>query len=114
MYIESVCNFYDFCKVLLLKSLWSADEFHFAYKELSGAGVIIAKVESVENTDPWAKAGVMIRDTLESDSANVALLVSDELDVRVHRSIEELHCLHPYKRPPRPVSRCPRRPLRKV
>jgi hypothetical protein len=63
--------------------IWSmADEFHFAYKELSGAGVIIAKVESVENMDPWAKAGVMIRDTLEPDSANVALLVTPENGVR--------------------------------
>ncbi|MHC4752662.1 MAG: sugar-binding protein [Planctomycetota bacterium] len=38
------------------------DEFHFAYKPLNGAGSIIARVDSVEDTDPWAKAGVMIRD----------------------------------------------------
>jgi len=36
----------------------------------------------VENTDPWAKAGVMIRDTLEADSRNVALLVTPENGVR--------------------------------
>jgi len=37
--------------------IWNtSDEFHFAYKELSGAGAIIARVESVGNTDPWAKA----------------------------------------------------------
>jgi hypothetical protein len=63
--------------------IWgNSDEFHFAYKELSGAGAIIAKVESVENTDPWAKAGVMIRDTLEPDSRNIALLVTPENGVR--------------------------------
>ena len=63
--------------------IWDeADEFHFAYKELSGAGAIIAKVESLENTDPWAKAGVMIRDTLEPDSANVAVFVTPENGVR--------------------------------
>jgi hypothetical protein len=68
--------------------IWDrADEFHFAYKELSGTGAIIAKVESVENTDPWAKAGVMIRDTLESDSANVAVLVTPENGVRFQRRI---------------------------
>jgi len=68
--------------------IWSkADEFHFAYKELSGAGAIIAKVESVENTDPWAKAGVMVRDTLESDSVNAAVLITPENGVRFqHRS----------------------------
>jgi hypothetical protein len=50
--------------------IWgSSDEFHFAWQELSGAVEIIAKVESVENTHPWAKAGIMIRDTLDPDSA---------------------------------------------
>jgi hypothetical protein len=47
-----------------------ADEFHFAYKMLTGAGSIIAKVESLENTNGWAKAGVMIRESLNSDSAH--------------------------------------------
>ena len=63
--------------------IWdAADEFHFAYKELSGAGTIIAKVESVENTDPFAKAGVMIRDTLEPGSRNAALFITPENGVR--------------------------------
>ena len=49
--------------------IWNqADEFHFAYKELTGAGSIVAKVESITNTHSWAKAGVMIRGTLEPDS----------------------------------------------
>ncbi len=49
--------------------IWDpSDEFHFAYKTLSGVGSIVAKVESVQNTDGWAKAGVMIRETLEPDS----------------------------------------------
>ena len=47
-----------------------ADEFHFAYKMLSGPGSIVAKVESVDNTNVWAKAGVMIRETLDPDSAH--------------------------------------------
>jgi hypothetical protein len=62
--------------------IWgTADEFHFAYKEFSGAGSIIAKVESVENTSPRAKAGVMIRDTLDPDSANVLLAITPEKGV---------------------------------
>jgi hypothetical protein len=44
------------------------DEFHFAYKTLTGAGSIVAKVESVQNTNGWAKAGVMIRETLDGGS----------------------------------------------
>jgi hypothetical protein len=49
--------------------IWgSADEFRYAYKQLSGAGSIVAQVLSVQNTDPWAKAGVMIRETLDPGS----------------------------------------------
>jgi len=46
----------------------SSDEFHFAYKSLSGRGSIQAKVEGVSSTNGWAKAGVMIRETLAPDS----------------------------------------------
>ena len=57
--------------------IWdNSDQFHFAYKELTGAGTIIAKVESVENTHEWAKAGVMIRDTLEPDSRHAMVAIS--------------------------------------
>jgi len=44
------------------------DEFHFAYKTLTGAGSIVARIQSVQNTDGWAKAGVMIRETLDGGS----------------------------------------------
>ena len=42
---------------------WS-DQFHFVFKTLNGPGSIVAKVESIENTHEWAKAGVMIREGL--------------------------------------------------
>ncbi len=49
--------------------IWNtSDEFHFAYKTLSGPGTIVARVDSLEETHPWAKAGVMIRETLDADS----------------------------------------------
>jgi hypothetical protein len=53
-----------------------ADEFHFAYKMMSGPGSIIAKVLSVSDTDPWAKAGVMIRETLEPSSKHALACVT--------------------------------------
>ena len=57
--------------------IWNqADEFHFAYKMLTGAGSIIAKVESITNTHPWAKAGVMIRSSLEPDSKYAFMCVT--------------------------------------
>jgi hypothetical protein len=52
------------------------DEFHFAYKPLTGAGSIIARVDSVEKTNEWAKAGVMIRDTLDPNSAHAMMVVT--------------------------------------
>jgi hypothetical protein len=57
--------------------IWDmADEFRYAFKQLSGAGSIVAKVESVENTDGWAKAGVMIRETLEPGSKHAFVCVT--------------------------------------
>jgi hypothetical protein len=53
-----------------------ADEFHYAFKTLSGAGSIIAKVESVENANSWSKAGVMIRDTLDAGSKFAAVYIT--------------------------------------
>ena len=47
--------------------IWeTADAFHFARRSLDGDGSIVARVVSVQYTDPWAKAGVMLR---ENDSA---------------------------------------------
>jgi hypothetical protein len=53
-----------------------ADEFHFAYKMLNGAGSLIAKVVSVEETDVWAKAGVMIRESLNPDSSHAMMVIT--------------------------------------
>jgi len=63
----------------------TADEFHFAYKQLSGPGSIIAKVENVQNTNAWAKAGVMIRDTLEADSTHAMVVVTPAQGVAFER-----------------------------
>lgn len=57
--------------------IWSgADEFHFKFKQLSGNCSIIAKVVSVSNSDPWAQAGVMIRESLASNSKHAFMAVS--------------------------------------
>ena len=63
--------------------IWgTADGFHFAFKQVSGASTIIAKVDSLSDTHEWSKAGVMIRDTLDPDSANSAVLITPEHGVR--------------------------------
>ena len=69
--------------------IWDqSDEFHFAYKTLAGAGSIVAKVESVGDTDDWAKAGVMIRETLDADSRHAMMIVSYASGVSFQRRIE--------------------------
>jgi hypothetical protein len=59
------------------------DEFHYAYKEITGdAGplvTIIAKVESVSNTNSWAKAGVMIRQSLDPNSKNGFMCITPDM-----------------------------------
>ena len=54
----------------------TSDEFHYAYKILTGVGSMVAKVESIDNTNDWAKAGVMIRETLDPDSAHAMAFVT--------------------------------------
>lgn len=44
--------------------IWgTSDEFHFLHTNQTGEVEIIARVKSVENTNAWAKAGVMIRES---------------------------------------------------
>ncbi len=56
----------------------ASDEFRYAYKRLSGAGSIVAQVLNVENTNEWAKAGVMIRRTLDPSSPFAAVYITPE------------------------------------
>ena len=57
--------------------IWgTADQFRFVYKSLSGDGSIIVRVDSVANTNAWAKAGPMIRETLDAGSKNAYIAVT--------------------------------------
>ena len=56
--------------------IWgTSDEFHFVHRSLTGDGEIIARVNSVEqgvnDAHVWAKAGVMMRESLEPGARNV-------------------------------------------
>jgi hypothetical protein len=63
--------------------IWNAaDEFRFAFKPLNGNGTIVAKVDSVLNTDPWAKVGVMIRETLDPGARFAAVYATPGNGVR--------------------------------
>lgn len=52
------------------------DGFHFVYKELSGNGEIIARVDDIGMNSSWDIAGVMMRENLAVNSKNVLMGVS--------------------------------------
>jgi len=57
--------------------IWSnRDVFRFHYRELHGDGTLTARVTGLTKTANWAKAGVMIRSSLDPYSANAAMVLS--------------------------------------
>jgi hypothetical protein len=54
----------------------TTDEFRFVYKQLSGPGSIQAQVLSVQNTNAWSKAGIMIRRSLDPTSPYAAVYIT--------------------------------------
>ncbi len=53
-----------------------SDQFHFVFQSLTGDGAIQARVAAIEPTDPWAKGGVMIRETLAADSRHAMMALT--------------------------------------
>ncbi len=53
-----------------------SDAFHYVYQQVAGDVTVIARVVSIQNTDPWAKGGVMIRETLAADSKHAMTVVT--------------------------------------
>jgi regulation of enolase protein 1 (concanavalin A-like superfamily) len=58
--------------------IWNAaDQFNFASTSFQSDGSIIAQVRTLQNTDPWAKVGVMFRNDTTAGSVNFTLVVSE-------------------------------------
>ena len=57
--------------------IWSqSDAFRYVYHPLNGEVTLAVRVVDIQNTDPWAKAGLMIRESLNPNSAYVMVFVS--------------------------------------
>ena len=54
----------------------NADQFHYAYQPLTGDGTITARVATIQNVDVWTKAGVMLRETLTTGSAQAFMFAT--------------------------------------
>jgi len=54
----------------------SSDQFRMTYQRIAGDATIVARVTGVENTDPWAKIGLDLRDSLDANARHAAMLIS--------------------------------------
>ncbi len=55
------------------------DQFHYVYQTLTGDGTIVARVLYQTNSDAWAKAGVMFKESAVSGAPWVDALVSPDV-----------------------------------
>lgn len=53
---------------------FSPDQFYFVHQPLVGAGEIVARIAAFSAADPWAKGGIMIRESLATDAQFVDLV----------------------------------------
>jgi len=68
--------------------IWgSADELQFVHRKLAGDGAITARVASLDATHEWAKAGVMIRESLAPGAKHAFVLVSAAKGLAFQRRI---------------------------
>jgi len=57
--------------------IWgTSDAFRLAYKTLNGDATIVARVESIFNSNAWAKGGVMIRQSVEPGSMHAFMPIT--------------------------------------
>jgi regulation of enolase protein 1 (concanavalin A-like superfamily)/DNA-directed RNA polymerase subunit RPC12/RpoP len=57
--------------------IWNrADAFHYVYLAMKGDVTLTVRVTGIQDTDPWAKAGLMVRQSLAPDSAYAMALVT--------------------------------------
>ena len=54
----------------------NSDQFRYVYQSATGDCDITARVTGVENVNGWAKAGVMIRDTLVANAAHASVFAT--------------------------------------
>jgi glucose/arabinose dehydrogenase len=55
------------------------DQFHYVYQSLTGDGTIVARVRYQSNTDPWAKAGLMFKESPSAGATWIDALVAPDV-----------------------------------
>ncbi len=59
------------------------DGFYFVHRTLTGDGTITARVAALRDAEPWAKAGVLVKQGTESGSTYAAVLLTGGHGVRM-------------------------------
>jgi regulation of enolase protein 1 (concanavalin A-like superfamily) len=68
--------------------IWNnSDQFRFAYRQLTGDGVIVARVATLQQAHVWSKAGVMIRESLSAGSKHAFAVVSSAKGLSFQRRL---------------------------
>ena len=66
--------------------IWgAADQFVFVWTPLHGDGAIVARVGDLQQTDRWAKAGLMLRESLAADARHASIFVTPTQGVAFQR-----------------------------
>ena len=57
--------------------IWDvADQFHFAYNVLTGDGNLVARVNTMDNSNPWNKCGIIFRESLDAGSRHAFMALT--------------------------------------
>ena len=68
--------------------IWdNVDAFHYVYQTLNSDGQIIARVTDIQYTDDWAKAGVMIRESLAPDARHASMFLTANSGLAFQRRV---------------------------
>lgn len=65
-----------------------SDNFHYRYQPMTGDFTIVAEVDSVQSSQQWAKAGLMIREGLEANARNAFVNLSPTSTIRFQRRLD--------------------------
>ena len=59
--------------------IWgSTDAFQYVYQTISGNGELVARITALQNTEPWAKAGLMFREYFNYAAPNALVMATAE------------------------------------
>jgi regulation of enolase protein 1 (concanavalin A-like superfamily) len=66
-------------------TLWSSDNFHYTYQQVSGNFVATLKINSGPGQNEWSKAGLMVRASTAQDSAHVMVMKTRDYGIQFGR-----------------------------